>query len=167
MQINGLLRSTAPSAVSSGGDTVASATGGSGSGSSGPPQKVSSTFREILSRFDMKNISPREFTEMIQSLHSSGAITEEQYRELSLIRLELDEAKVDPNEQIDLLDFYGQRMAEQQKEFERLAKRAERNPEIATNLESSLSGMTRRLEWVQKFAAINTRTDVGSLDAMA
>ncbi len=66
--------------------------------------------QEILSQYDVSDITPREFTEMLQSLHTSGVITDQQYQDLSTLRAELDARGIEPDEKTDLVQFCEKRL---------------------------------------------------------
>ena len=52
----------------------------------GGPAGATPVLREILTRYDVTNISPSEFSEMIRKLHEAGALTDQEFQELSLIQ---------------------------------------------------------------------------------
>ena len=121
-------------------------------------------FREIVASYDVKEISPRDFSEMIQKLHDTGLLTDQQFQELSQIRVELDLARVEPDEDIDLADFYLDKF--------RALHESPEGASDATGLlparqRSQLASLGRGLQWVEKFAAIQSAEDGGGLDALA
>lgn len=126
-----------------------------------PPTATSDTFREILAHYDVTQITPREFSELIQKLHAAGAVDDEQYRELSLVRVDLDAARIDADEPVDLLGFYADRLREQQGELQRLAGRAKKHPEVTANIDTALADTRARLAWIEKFARVASGVDGG------
>lgn len=131
-----------------------------------PPAVASDTFRDILSHFDVTHITPREFSELVQKLHSAGAIDEAQLRELSLIRGDLDAARLEADEPVDLVEFYAQRLEEQAGELARLSERAKKNPQVSADVETALTSTRTRLDWMQRFARANSGIDVPGLDVL-
>ena len=77
-----------------------------------------SAFHEILSRYDMTNTTPREFSALAQELHDSGEINDAEFRELSRMRLELEQAGQDPDDVINLVDFFENKLRDQTADFE-------------------------------------------------
>ncbi|HEX4148517.1 MAG TPA: hypothetical protein VHY20_06000, partial [Pirellulales bacterium] len=74
--------------------------GGSAAGGS------SSAFRQIVSQFDIHDISPREFSSLVQQLASQGAISQSDQKELNQMRVELDLSGAQPDEPLDLEQFF-------------------------------------------------------------
>ena len=100
---------------------------------------------DILARYDLTDITPREFSQMLDELHRSGLLTDEQFRELNEIRKDLASADVLPQEKIDLLDFY-----------RRLLEKADRmgSTDVADGATSrQVADRRRRLAWLEKLAA--------------
>jgi len=62
-------------------------------------EQSSSALREILSQYDVRDISPRTFSEMLQRLHRAGVLADSEYQDLSLIRMDLEREGVSPDEQ--------------------------------------------------------------------
>ena len=121
----------------------------------------SSTFREIVARYDVTDISPEEFSQMIQKLYDAGLLTDQQFQELSLIRLDLDLQRVEPDQTVDLVDFYRDRL-----------RQLHLCPEETTGLDSAggqpqLAAIGRRLEWVGKLASMQAAVEGAGLDALA
>lgn len=111
-----------------------------------------SSAQEILSQYDVSDITPREFSEMLQSLHTSGVITDQQYQDLSTLRAELDAQGIEPDEKTDLVQFCEKRLEDARD----------------SNAESSLiSTMERRLESLRKFALIQSTPELASLNSYA
>ncbi len=89
----------------------------SGSGSSG-------SFHEILAHYDVTQITPREFSELVQKLHESGDISDTEAQELALIRVDLDSDNADPDEPIDLLNFFEQKLKSLEQQWSELREKA-------------------------------------------
>ncbi|GEM_PF-3554538 len=99
---------------------------------------------EILGRYDLTDITPREFSQLLDELHQAGLLTDEQFRELNEIRKDLASADVLPQEKIDLLDFYRQLLDQ--------AKTADGADNDAGNLQR-IADWQRRLGWLEKLAS--------------
>ena len=79
-----------------------------------PASQSAAALREILSKYDVKDISPDEFSEMIQKLADKGVISQKELQDLSAVRGDLDKAGVGADESINLVEFYQQRIQEAQ-----------------------------------------------------
>lgn len=128
-----------------------------------PATGAAAVFREIVARYDVTDISPRQFSEMVHQLHQAGALTDQQFQELSLIRLEVDLDGVDPDESLDLLDFYADKLRDLQWALEDLQDHAD---PISTAASSQLTSMEDRFAWIQKFALIQSAPEAIGLDAI-
>mgnify|MGYP003621784699 CR=1 FL=1 len=125
-----------------------------------PPQgEPSSTgplreFHEILSRYDMHRITPRELTQLAQELHDAGEIDDAAFRDLATIRLELDRAGQPADQPVNLVELLTQRLAEQRQSWE--AVRRDRPDDAAAIGAAGRAhdDTARRLQWIQKFALV-------------
>ena len=114
--------------------------------------------REILGRYDVTDISPNEFSEMIQKLFETGAISEAELQQLAAIRLDLDTDGLETDDSIDLLEYYAEKIVKLQRRFDEDDGPAAVGGQLATTL--------RRLDWVQKFASIQSGPGSIELDAL-
>lgn len=112
----------------------------------------------ILSDYDVTDISPTEFSEMIQKLFEAGGLTDKQFEQLAAIRLDLDLEGVEPDESIDLLEFYVDKV-------EKLQRRLS-DSDGPGAARQQLGPMLRRLDWLEKFALIQSSPDAIGLDAV-
>src|SRR5690348_12505939 len=71
------------------------------------------TFRDVLSQYDVTEITPRQFSALAQQLFQSRAISADDLRELSQMRMMIDQQHPDPDGPINLLEFFGQKLQEQ------------------------------------------------------
>ena len=99
-----LAKRTDADAKTAAGTAAATATGAA-------PPSASSAMREIVSRYDMTDITPNDFSNMIQQLYAKGAISPKDMQELSAVRGDLEAAGVGADESVNLEDFYQQRLA--------------------------------------------------------
>jgi len=84
----------------------------------------------VLSRYDVTDITPVEFSEMLQQLYDQGAITEQEYQQLAAVRIDLDNEGIGEDESVDLVDFYA-RMIQRQEHFQELDDEAQGSRQVA------------------------------------
>jgi hypothetical protein len=113
---------------------------------------------EILSHYDVKDISPAKFSEMIQKLFEAGTLSENDLQQLAAIRLDLDLDGVGTDESIDLLEFYSQKIKTVQQRL------SDADTPAAGQ---QLGPLLKRLDWLEKFALIQSAPDAVGLDAVA
>ena len=127
------------------------------------PSAASQTaFQEILGLYDVKDISPRDFSEMIQKLYEAGALTDQELQELSLVRMDLDLEGVDPDESLDLVEFYFDKLRELQGGREDLAGS---DGSASADRSALAASIQLRLDWLAKAATIQSGPDAIHLDA--
>lgn len=124
------------------------------------------SMRDILAHYDLRKISPRSFSEMLQRLHDAGQIDESEFRELSLIRLELDQAGLDPDQEIDLIALLEKKLRERIDELDR-AERKSDTPLSAADRKAALGSLERHVEWLHKFDAIHQNRGAATVDSLA
>jgi hypothetical protein len=118
----------------------------------------SERLREILSQYDLSRITPRELSEMLQQMRRAGVLSDQEYQRLSLIRLDLDLEQVDPNQPVDLVAFYADRLARLRKDLDDEGRREE--------VDEALTAVAERLGWLEKFAAVQEAGPDAGLDAV-
>ena len=114
---------------------------------------------EILARYDVTDITPREFSEMVQKLYETGTISETELQQLAVIRQDMDLEDLDPDESIDLMEFYVKKIEKAQRQFEDL--------DGPPQPHQQLTPLLRRLDWIEKFALVQSAPDAIGLDAVA
>ena len=114
---------------------------------------------DILRQYEITNITPTEFSQMIQKLYKAGAISDKNYQELSAVRGDLEKAGIGSDESVDMLEFYSNKLSKEQKALGNTLDEASR--------QQSLGSDKRRLDWMQKFAAIQANPDDVGLDVVA
>jgi len=125
---------------------------------------ATSVLREIAAEYDVTNISPREFSQMIGKLHEAGALSDREFQDLSQIRIDLDLQGVDPDETLNLVDFYVDRLREL---CGSLDAPAGGDGSVAADALPQAVSAQRRLAWLEKFEAIQTDPDSAGLDTLA
>jgi hypothetical protein len=112
--------------------------------------------RDILSHYDMTDITPNDFSKLIQQLSDKGTISSKDMQELASIRVDLENAGVSSDESVNLLDFYQQRIA-------KARDAAAQSPDTAA-AQPNIDALVGRLNWLQKFVAVRQQ---GGLNAEA
>ena len=119
---------------------------------------TSSTFRQILSQYDISSITPRQFSEMLQKLHQSGSMSDQQYQSLSQIRTDLDANGVQPDEEVDLVKFYSQKLNKAQNTT---ATAPTNISSLSAGQPQSPSAIQQRLDWLRKVSTIQSDPTAG------
>ena len=119
---------------------------------------LSTAAAAVLAEYDVTDITPSQFSEMLQRLHEAGALTREEFHELTAARLDLEASGVKPDDRIDLVEFYRQRVSR----FERRLADAE-SPQSARQ---ELQTTRRRLDWIEKFAVVQADPDAAGLNEL-
>ena len=114
---------------------------------------------EILRKYDVTRISPDDFSQMLQKLYKAGALSEKDYQELAAVRMDLEHAGIEPNEPVNMLELYSDKVSKAQKELGATLDDAARQQRLGPDL--------RRLDWLQKFAVIQANPDAVGLDVAA
>ncbi len=109
--------------------------------------------RSVLEKYDVTRITPKQVTQMIQRLFDTGALTQKEYEQLAAIRLDLDSAGIEPDEPIDLLHFYREKIDDVHRR--------------ATKAASVPDALLKRLDWVEKFALVQATAGTQGLDEVA
>jgi len=123
----------------------------------------STLVREILSRYDVTDISSRDFSEMLQELYHAGALTDEQFQDLSRVRLDLDSSNIDPRQPLDLVQFYSQKLEQLPSTLREFGEQAGFSPVDR----AAMAVVQRRLAWLGKVAAIQSVPDGTDVDQLA
>jgi hypothetical protein len=119
---------------------------------------ASSTFRQILSQYDVSSITPRQFSEMLQKLHQSGTISDQQYQNLSQIRTELDASGVQSDQEVDLVKFYSQKLNAAQNTA---AATQAKTGSSSNGSPPTMSTNQQRLDWLRKVSTIQNDPAAG------
>jgi hypothetical protein len=113
---------------------------------------------DILSQYDVSDISPGQFSKMIQKLFDAGVLSDGELQQLAVVRLDLDLAGMDADESVDLLDFYS-------KKIDGIQRRADLSDDVPP-AKDQLASLFRRLDWIEKFATIQANPDSTGLNAL-
>ena len=125
-----------------------------------PTASSTAAMREILAQYDVTDISPDDFSKMIQSLYDKGAISKKDLQDLSAVRQDLDKAGVDPDDSIDLLDFYRKQVAKAQ-------RNGSDKSSSSSSAQQQIAPMLQRLGWLEKFSLGHNQPETIGLDTTA
>lgn len=112
-------------------------------------------FHRILSRYDVTNITPGEFSNLVQELHEAGEIDDAEFRELAKMRLELEQSGVPFDEPTDLVDFFSDKLNKQADEFQTSRAADPLHPPTDKEAAAFTAEAKRQLEWIRKFALVS------------
>jgi len=127
-----------------------------------PGAASGSQLRDILAQYDVTNISPQKFSDLLQRLHQSGLLADKDYQELSMIRLDLDRDGVSPNEQVNLVETYTKKLKSLEQDSKEMEEKL--GPAGVRAMDATLR---RRLDWLQKFSALHASPDTATINALA
>jgi tryptophan 2,3-dioxygenase len=119
---------------------------------------TSSAFRQILAQYDVSSTTPRQFSEMLQKLRQSGAISDQQYQNLSQIRTDLDASGVQPDQEVDLVKFYSQKVNAAPNAAAAAQTQTGSSPAGSSQ---TLSTAQQRLDWLRKVSTIQNDPNAG------
>ncbi len=119
-------------------------------------------FREILSDYDVTEMTPNEFSEMVSKMYDEGIISEEQYQQLSQIRVELEKAGVDSSESINLLEFYLNKLGSDSGN-ERFTPFFSSGPTDSNKMSDTEKTC---LQWIQKLAVAGESNEIVGMDTL-
>lgn len=122
--------------------------------------KSSDAARDIISRYDVHQITPRDLANLLHELSDAGAIDDRQLRDLAALRLELDRQHADADEPIDLRDW----VAQQLKDVESELSRVDLNPDRGGRQEqlARRDQLRSQLEWVDRLAIVQNGDQVNT-----
>lgn len=112
-------------------------------------------FHRILSKYDVTNITPGEFSNLVQELHDAGEIDDAEFRELAKMRLELEQSGVPFDEPTDLVDFFTDKLQQRVDEFQQSRAADPLRPPTDKEAAAFTAESRRQLEWIRKFALVS------------
>jgi hypothetical protein len=138
--------------------------GSGGTASSGSTSGVATgdAVRRIVGAYDVTNITPRTFSEMLQKIHQTGALPDKEYQELAGIRADLESAGIGSDERIDLTEFCADRLRETQEEMQSLRK----SKGVVSGAGEIEGVMQRRLDWILKCGTIRESEGTPHINAL-
>ena len=102
------LGSRADAAEAASDTAVAAATA---AGSATDAGVASESYHDILARYDVHHITPRELSHLIEELHAAGAIGPAELQDLARIRWQLDRENLPVDEPLNLVEWLADRVA--------------------------------------------------------
>ncbi len=119
---------------------------------------ATAAMREVLSHYDMTDITPNDFSKLLQQLSEKGTISQQDKQELSSIRVDLENAGINSDDSVNLLNFYQQQIAKAQ------SAAPSSNPGAAN---PATNALIARLNWLQKFAAAGQQGGPSGVNTVA
>jgi hypothetical protein len=125
----------------------------------GQPTSTAQTeaLRKIMAQYDVNQITPNQFTQLVEKLHDAGVLNQQDVQSLSAVRSDLGAAHIEPDESVNLVDFYRQKVEDLQRQ----------SSGGDTGAQSQLTPMRQRLDWIEKFATAHSKPDSLGLTAVA
>ena len=117
---------------------------------------------EILARYDVSDISPQAFSEMLEKLRQAGVLPPSDLQELGQIRLDLQREGIRPDERINLVQWYSQRLKALEDQSEELEQKLG-----ASGFQALEASLRCRLDWLEKFLAIHRSPDAAMVNTLA
>ncbi len=99
---------------------------------------------------------------MLQKLQQSGLLPDKDLQELSQIRTDMEHDGVAADQHVNLLDIYAKKL----KAAEQDASGSE-DKLAAADAQGSTASLRRRLDWLEKFAAIHASPEASTINALA
>ena len=143
-----------PAAVKNGSSPPASVS----SPAATPSNSTTTALRQIVTQYDVTDISPDQFSQMIQQLSAAKAISPKEAQELSSVRGDLDAAGIGADQSVNLVDFYQQKIQAAQHEQGDLP-----NPDVQ---QQQMAPLAQRLGWLEKFATLHAHPEAASISAL-
>ena len=131
----------------------------SGSATAAP---AGNQLRDILTQFDVTNISPQGFSDLVQKLRQTGLLPDKDYQELTAIRTDLDRDGVAATQRVNLVEMYTKKLASLEQDFK--AQQEKLGTAEAQAMDATLR---RRLDWLQKLSAIHASPETATINALA
>lgn len=118
--------------------------------------------RDILAGYDVTNISPKMFSELLQKLQQSGVVSDKDLQELSQVRTDLERDGIGTDQRVNLLDMYSKKLQSAEQDADKLEKKLG-----ATAAQNFTGSLRRRVEWMAKFAAVHASPEGTAINALA
>ena len=113
----------------------------------------------IENRYDLRDITPRKFSELIETLSAAGALSPSELDDLRAIRAQLTSEQIDTDERIDLVAFLREKIAESADatSSNRPLSADDSNPAAAASSQRHLELISRLEELIAGRPAIDER----------
>lgn len=169
MQINGVLSGlTDTTLLGKRAETTTAASRRTGASeterASSPALADVSVVREVLTEYDVHNITPQQFTEMVQKLDDAGVLQEADMQQLGVIRQELDQMGIASDEPVDLVTLFSEKLENLQLQA---SETSDADAAQSEALAQALSTTQRQLDWLEKLSVMQENRDMLGLDTVA
>jgi hypothetical protein len=122
---------------------------------------------EIASQYDVTNISPQQYSEMIQKLHDAGTLNDQDFRNLAHLRVQLDAAGVKGGTPVNLLQFCSGKLNEMQQKLQTANQATEPDLSAIGGLQHAAASTAQRLDWLEKLSLLHNTPGFSGVDATA
>jgi len=129
-------------------------------GTSSATSPPSDSMRQILAEYDVTNISPRAFSDLLQKLRQAGSLSEKDFQELSSIRLDLEHEGADPDQRVNLVERYAKKLSS-------IRDQHDANAASDAARQATEASLQRQLEWLRKVAQVRSGTGPAAFDTLA
>jgi hypothetical protein len=113
----------------------------------------------VLKKYDVTQITPEVFSRMLKELAQTGALSDKELQELSAVRLDLENAHIESDETVNLVEFYNNKIRDTQKESDFSSS--------STSQQQLLAPLVSRLGWMEKFQTIHCHPEAVGMDLAA
>jgi hypothetical protein len=110
---------------------------------------------KVAAQYDVTRITPQQFSQMLEELRKTGALTESELSQLGQVLTDLNAEGVDSDEEIDLVKFYTDKLSKLQEEMED----ARTEEGTTATIAPSLAAAQDRLNWLTKLAVAHSSSD--------
>lgn len=168
MQINSLTQQLAnPLSLLSGGGQAEKKKTEHASEAASPTAAPTPSLIEILSRYDVHDMTPNDFVEMLNELRKAGEISDDELKELSLLTLQMNTDNVDSDIPIDLIAYLQGKLGEASQILDSAEKNGAASPDAIAQAKLTQSRSMSLLDWLEKFDAIQKSGQKEPIDLLA
>lgn len=118
--------------------------------------------RQIALRYDVTQITPRQFARMLEELQKAEVLSEADVQLLGQILFDLSEEGIDLDETVDLVHFYTKRLDRLQDSLEAMGSTEEAFRQMAP----VLAGLQKRLDWITRLALLHSAPETAGIHAL-
>ncbi len=138
-----------------------------GSNAPNAPNSSNQAAAQIMSAYDVTNISPQQYSQMIQKLRDAGTLGDKDFHDLARLRVDLDSAGVSSTTPVNLLQFCSNQVSQAQQKLQAAGQANTTDPATPNSLPQSAGAMQRRLDWLQKLSLLHNAPGSVGVDAVA
>jgi hypothetical protein len=114
---------------------------------------------QIASQYDVTAITPEEFSEMMQQFYQANVLSMDELQDLAMIRVDLDRAGIELDEEVNLLELYGERLHRLE-----IATAGPLGQGESGEQSADVDATRRRFQWLQKLAVVQSAPEDVGLD---